>query len=55
MSYRLVRWITGTASYWFYHEIEVQELDHIPLDSPILLAVNHPNSLIDALVVIHIV
>ncbi|MFN2399610.1 MAG: lysophospholipid acyltransferase family protein [Gemmatimonadaceae bacterium] len=53
MLYRIVRWIASIALEWFYRDIEVTGLERIPPDAPLLLAVNHPNALVDALVVMH--
>ncbi|MGH7718728.1 MAG: 1-acyl-sn-glycerol-3-phosphate acyltransferase [Gemmatimonadaceae bacterium] len=51
MLYRLLRWIAGIALQWFYREIEVVGIHRLPDDRPLLLAVNHPNAVVDALVV----
>lgn len=51
MLYRLLRWITHVALRWFYRDVEVNGLERIPARGPVLLAVNHPNALVDALVV----
>ncbi|HJU88708.1 MAG TPA: lysophospholipid acyltransferase family protein, partial [Gemmatimonadaceae bacterium] len=51
MLYRLLRWITRVALRWFYRDVEVNGLERIPAEGPVLLAVNHPNALVDALVV----
>ena len=48
--YSLLRVITGVALQWFYRDIEVVGRERIPRTGPLLVAVNHPNSLIDALV-----
>jgi len=49
--YRLMRAIAGVALRWFYARVDVDGLERIPARSPVLLAVNHPNSLVDALVI----
>lgn len=51
MLYRVLRWITRVALRWFYRDVEVNGLERIPRRGPVLLAVNHPNALVDALVV----
>lgn len=51
MLYSLLRPITGIALRWFYSRIDVDGLERVPPDAPVLLAVNHPNALVDALVV----
>src|SRR5688500_10215709 len=46
-----MRAIAGVALRWFYARVDVDGLERIPATSPVLLAVNHPNSLVDALVI----
>lgn len=53
--YIIVRWIARTALDWYYRDIEVVGAERIPLGVPLLLAVNHPNNVVDALVVLRIV
>jgi len=53
--YVIVRWIARTALDWYYRDIEVVGAERIPLGLPLLLAVNHPNNVVDALVVLRIV
>ena len=36
----------------FYRRVEVAGLEHVPRDSPVIFAVNHPNGLIDPLFVL---
>jgi 1-acyl-sn-glycerol-3-phosphate acyltransferase len=50
MIYAVFKWITGIALYWFYRDIRVTGGDRIPTDSPLLIAVNHQNALIDSLI-----
>lgn len=50
MLYTLLRAITGVALQWFYRDIEIAGGERIPHAGPLLVAVNHPNSLVDALV-----
>lgn len=40
----------GIALHWFYSEVRVIHVDRIPLNGPLLIAVNHQNALIDAIV-----
>jgi 1-acyl-sn-glycerol-3-phosphate acyltransferase len=49
MIYRVLKWISGIALHWFYGEIRISGRNRIPLDRPLLLAVNHHNALIDSL------
>src|SRR5918992_473707 len=52
MLYNLLRLITGIALRWFYREVSVRHAERIPRGArPLLLAVNHPNALVDALLV----
>lgn len=53
--YALLRAIAGIALRWFYRGIDVEGLERIPRDAPIMLTVNHPNALVDALVVAWVV
>ena len=49
--YRLLRWAARVAIRWFYREVEVVGAERIPPRAPVLLVANHPNALVDALVV----
>ena len=51
MLYALLRGIGGIALRWFYRRIDVEGLERLPRHSPLLLVVNHPNALVDAMVV----
>jgi len=55
MLYAVLRSLTGIALQWFYRDIEVMGAERIPRQGPLLVAMNHPNSLIDALVAVHVV
>ena len=50
MIYRSLRWIAGIMLHWFYSEIRVDGSENIPRSGPLLVAVNHPNALVDSLV-----
>ena len=50
MIYSVFKWITGIALYWFYRDIRVTNSDRIPIGSPLLIAVNHQNALVDSLI-----
>lgn len=51
MIYAALRWVAGIALHWFYGDIRVVGREKIPRDVPLLIAVNHPNALVDSLVV----
>ena len=51
MLYRLLRALAVVSLRWFYGRVDVEGLDRIPRGAPALLAVNHPNALVDAMVV----
>jgi glycerol-3-phosphate O-acyltransferase / dihydroxyacetone phosphate acyltransferase len=52
MLYRLLRFITGIALRWFYRNVSVRHAERVPRGAtPLLLVVNHPNALVDALLV----
>ncbi len=51
MIYALLRAVAGVALRWFYRGIQVEGADKIPRRRPLLLVVNHPNALVDALLV----
>lgn len=53
--YALLRAIAGIALRWFYRDIQIQGVERIPRTRPLLLVVNHPNALIDALLVAWVV
>ena len=51
MLYALLLGIAGIALRWFYRRIDVEGLERLPRTGPLLLVVNHPNALVDAMVV----
>lgn len=51
MLYRLLSAITAVALRWFYSRIDAEGIERIPTRGPTILAVNHPNAMVDALVV----
>ena len=51
MIYALLRAVAGIALRWFYRDIDVRGAERIPRHRPLLLTVNHPNALVDALIV----
>lgn len=54
MLYTLVRFVAGIALDWFYRDLATEGTERIPTSGPLLVAVNHPNQLIDALVVLRV-
>lgn len=53
--YVLLRAVAGVALRWFYRDIQVEGQERIPRQGPLLLVVNHPNALVDALLVAWVV
>jgi 1-acyl-sn-glycerol-3-phosphate acyltransferase len=51
MIYAVLRWVAGVALHWFYGDIRVVGREKIPRDVPLLIAVNHPNALVDSLII----
>lgn len=51
MIYALLRAVAGLALRWYYRSIDVSGMARVPRRGPVLLVVNHPNALVDALVV----
>lgn len=49
--YRLLRAMARVALSWYYGSVEVSGLERVPVRGPVFLAGNHPNALIDALVI----
>jgi glycerol-3-phosphate O-acyltransferase / dihydroxyacetone phosphate acyltransferase len=52
VGYRLVRGIIRILLWLFYRRIEVAGRDHIPLAGPVIVAPNHHNSIVDAMLVV---
>src|SRR5215213_7418945 len=50
MLYTVLRFIAGLALRWFYREVRAEGVERVPREGPVLLAVNHPNALLDILV-----
>lgn len=55
MIQRLAHWLGGIALNWFYSDVHVVNGDRIPASGPMLVAMNHQNALIDALLALWIV
>ena len=49
--YRAVRTVARFWIWFFFRSIEVRRADRVPRTGPVLLAINHPNNLIDSLLV----
>ncbi len=52
---RLARWLGGIALHWFYSEVRITGADRIPASGPVLVAMNHQNALVDAIIAMWIV
>ncbi|MBC8086804.1 MAG: 1-acyl-sn-glycerol-3-phosphate acyltransferase [Phycisphaerae bacterium] len=51
MLYELLKPVAGIALRWYYRSVSVAGRQRIPESGPVFLAVNHPNAMVDALVV----
>ena len=51
MLYRLLRRIATVALRWYYRSIEVLGLERFPSSGPVIVAANHWNALVDALII----
>lgn len=49
--YRLLRQLARVALDWFYADVVVQGRERLPRSGPLLIVANHPNALVDAMVV----
>ncbi len=52
MVYRILRWLLRISVRIFFRRIEVEGIENVPGSGPVLLVPNHPNALVDALVVL---
>jgi 1-acyl-sn-glycerol-3-phosphate acyltransferase len=52
MVYRVLRWLLRISVRIFFRRIEVEGIENVPESGPVLLVPNHPNALVDALVVL---
>ena len=51
IAYHVLRGFGRLALRWFYRDVEVVGIERLPATGPVLLASNHPNALVDALVI----
>ncbi|UCG38357.1 MAG: 1-acyl-sn-glycerol-3-phosphate acyltransferase [bacterium] len=52
MLYRFLRFLTRISVRVFFRRIEVEGVENVPSSGPVLLVPNHPNAVVDALVVL---
>src|SRR5256885_7337691 len=52
LAYRFLRWFLGVVVKVFFRQIEVVGAENIPDDAPVIFAGNHPNSLIDPILIV---
>lgn len=52
MLYRVLRAAADVALRWYYADIVVQGAERIPTTGPLVIAANHPNALVDALLAV---
>ena len=51
MLYTVLRWVASISLRWFYRRVDVVGAEHVPTRAPLLVAANHPNQLVDVLLV----
>lgn len=54
MLYRFIKLLVGIGIRLYYKEVRVKNKSRIPLDSPLIIIANHPNTLMDAWMIGHI-
>jgi 1-acyl-sn-glycerol-3-phosphate acyltransferase len=52
VAYRILAWFLRLVTRVFFRQVEVVGLEHVPRSGPVLFAGNHPNSLIDPILII---
>ena len=52
MGYRLVRAVAALLLWLFYRRIETTHAERIPLTGPVVIAANHHNALVDAMLIV---
>src|SRR6476661_3208396 len=51
MLYGMLRAASRVALSWYYSDVIIQGRERIPPSGPVLIVANHPNALVDALLV----
>ena len=51
MFYAFMRRLARIALRWYYRDVEVVGADRVPRDAPLLIVANHPNAMIDPMLV----
>jgi 1-acyl-sn-glycerol-3-phosphate acyltransferase len=49
--YRIVRFVASFWLWFFFRAVDVRHPERVPAGGPVLLCINHPNNLIDSLIV----
>lgn len=52
MGYRLVRLVAALLLWLFYRRIDVSHAERVPRHGPVVIAVNHHNALVDAMLIV---
>ena len=52
MVYRILRRLAYFSVRIFFRRIEVEGVENVPATGPVLLVPNHPNAIVDALVIV---
>lgn len=51
MFYALMRRLARIALRWYYRDVEVVGAERVPADAPLLIVANHPNAMIDPMLI----
>jgi 1-acyl-sn-glycerol-3-phosphate acyltransferase len=49
--YGITHQLLNLGFWFFFRKVHVNQVEHVPLDGPVLLVANHPNSFMDALII----